>query len=215
MAIITIKPGSIKQINSQVKRAAVSKKIRPVFKKGMPLLLKQQAEILKQSFASSTEFQELGGRLLGQFGFTPQEVSNLDRILTLLVPGDNEITFNIVKIGNTLEAILQWVDFQKLKTHSFAQHALTKLDAQGNVIDITDVVSWVEWLENGVSIAGYQFFRPAGRFSKFSRSGEGLMREKAGTFVLKPTRVFERTGRGAKKNFLKKGFGLLVKTLAK
>lgn len=193
-------------------KLAIVRKMRRVFQKSA-FLLDEQAEILQQTFASSEEFQSLSGRLKGQFGFTDAEVANLDRILRLLVPGSHGITVKRVKTtGNRFSIILDWADYAKLRDHDYAQHALTKLDAAGNVVRITDVVSWVEWLEEGVSIFGYQFFRPNSTNIAFSRSGEGLMRPRDGSsFVFEPTRVFERIAKLEDGKFLRKGFGVVLR----
>jgi hypothetical protein len=110
--------------------------------------------------------------------------------------------------------ILDWVDYDKLKTHEYAQHALTKLDRDGTVVGVTDIVSWVEWLEEGVTVAGYQFFRPNRANIAFSRSGEGLMRHSTGRpFVFEPTRIFEKIAKleaASRGSFLRKGFGVVV-----
>jgi hypothetical protein len=198
-------------------RAETIRRMRNVFRKSA-FLLDAQAEILQKAFASSAEFKALSGSLKGQFGFTDAEVANLNRILDLLVPGGHDITVKRVKTsGNNMALILDWVDFEKLKMHEYAEHALTRLDKDGNEIGVTDIVSWVQWLEEGVTIAGYQFFRPNRANIGFSRSGEGLMRVATGRpFSFEPTRVFERIAKleaagGAP--FLKKGFGVVVTRL--
>lgn len=211
MPKITFK--NTREFERQVK-AEIIRRMRRVFRRS-EFLLDQQAEILQEAFASSSEFQSLSGNLKGVFGFTDTEVANLGRILKLLVPGGNDITVKRVKTaGNDMAIILDWVDFDKLKAHEYAEHALTRLDKDGNVIGITDVISWVEWLEEGVTIAGYQFVRPNAANAKFSRSGEGLMRISGGRpFMFEPTRIFERiakleaAGRGS---FLRRGFGVVV-----
>lgn len=201
-------------LDAQIKKA-LGAKMRRIFTKAGPPLLKKQAEILSQTFANSREFQDLSGRFLGEFGFTPQEVANLNRVLSLLVPGGNTITTTSIKAtGNDFLMVLDWVDFEKLKNHEFAQHVLTKLDKEGNEVGVTDIVSWVQWLEEGELFRGFQFFRPGGRNAAFSRSGEGLMRKTTGNFfVIEPTRVFERIAKLEKGTALKKGFGILVQRL--
>lgn len=210
------------RLEAQIKRA-IRAKMKRVFDNSEKLLL-GQAEVLRQKFQNSKEFKDLSGKLVGEFGFTPEEVQKLDRITDLMVPKGNEITITKIKTGPNLFLMqLDWVDFRKLKEHEFAQHALTKLDQSGRVERITDIISWVEWLEEGASVIGYQFFRPGtgvarleggGRAAaaQFSRSGEGLMRRtSAGFWTFQPTRVFERIAQEEKADFIKKGFGLLLK----
>lgn len=204
-------------------RRAFQEKMRRVFTKGK-FLLNEQAEILKNVFANSEEFKSIKTKFKGEFGFTDEEVANLDRILELLVP-ENEITVTKIKLssGQFLMS-LEWVDFAKLKAHEYAQHKLTRLDEAGQISEITDIISWVEWLEEGASIKGYQFFRPSQLRAKkggadpkaFSRSGQGLMKEANSNFwTFEPRRVFERIAKEEDGDFLKKGFGILVRKLAK
>ena len=191
---------------------AIAKKMDLVFA-GAQELLQKQAQVYRDKFANSQEYQEIKSKMVGEFGFTPAEVAGLDRILELLVPGGNEITISFVDtVNRTKFMILEWVDFSKLKEHPLAQHELTKLNELGNVIGVTDVVSWVEWLENGETFHGFEFFRPNAANAARSRSGAGLMRrDSGGVFMLEPTRVFERIGNEADIDVLRKGFGLLVK----
>lgn len=207
------------KVEADVKKAVLAK-MRRVFRRA-PFLLDQQAEILQQTFENSNEFQGLFGSERGKFGFTDQELTQLPRILKLLVPGGgNQITVKRVKTqGQSLQLILDWVDFEKLKTHEFAQHVLTRLDQSGRVVGITDVVSWVEWLEEGEVFRGFQFFRPSSRTGSqgganpvaFSRSGEGLMRPSQGSFFrFEPTRVFQRIAKLENGKFFRRGFGVLV-----
>lgn len=199
------------RIEAQVRRA-IQNRMKKIFSKG-DFLLQRQAEVFQQVFKNSEEFNSLKTKFKGEFGFTDQEVADLDKILTLLVPGNSEITTSKVNIRpSQFSMILQWVDFRKLKAHEFAQHELTRLDKAGNVIGITDIISWIEWLEEGATIRGYRFFRPKGVGKNFSRSGEGLMRKKAGgVWMFEPTRIFERIAKEEDGDFLRKGFGILVK----
>lgn len=216
MPRLTLRDGA--SIDSQIRRV-ISQKMARVFKRA-DFLLTKQAEVLQQQFRNSDEFRDLSGRLKGEFGFTDQEIAQLDRILSLLVPGSNDITVSVVKTGaGRQEVFLDWVDFEKLKVHEFAQHALTKLDEAGRVVQITDIISWVEWLEEGASIRGFQFFRPGAGGAQggsdpaaFSRSGEGLMRRSNSNFwTFEPTRVFERISKQEEGDDLRRGFGVLVR----
>ena len=220
MAKITIKNQN--QIEAAVKRALLAK-MKKIFTNGK-FLLDAQAEILRDIFANSEEFNALKGKLQGEFGFTDEEVRNLDRILDLMVPGANEITVSKIKTGpGEFIMSLEWVDMKRLQAHEFAQHELTRLDETGKVVEITDIISWVEWLEDGATIKGYQFFRPSRAKSAagidpgiFSRSGQGLMKKSNSNFwTFEPTRIIERIAKAENGDFLKKGFGLLVKKLGK
>ena len=220
MAEITVKNPNL--LNSAI-RAAISKKMEKIFKGGGEELMLQQAKVLRDVFANSDEFQSLKGKLKGEFGFTNEEVAKLDRILDLLLP-NNEVTVSRVQTsGGKFLMQLEWVDFRKLKEHEFAQHELTRLDAMGRVVDITDVISWVEWLEEGATIRGYSFSRvrrgqgAVGGTdpSAFSRSGEGIMKRSGGIWTFQPTRIFHEIANDKRNLILKKGFGVLVKTLGK
>lgn len=210
MAEIRIKQQG--RIKGQVQRA-ILEKMRRVFKAG-DFLLNEQAIVLRDAFASSAEFRALGGRLKGEFGFTDDEVANLDRILSLMIPKTGQpVTVSTVKTsGNKLSMLLEWVDFAQLKDHEFAEHALTKLDSAGQVVGVTDTISWIEWLEEGATIRGYRFFRPRGNTARFSRSGEGLMTISRSNFwTFEPTRVLESIAKRTDVKTLRKGFGILVK----
>ncbi|MHA2341936.1 MAG: hypothetical protein ACXADW_08655 [Candidatus Hodarchaeales archaeon] len=207
------------RLESVIKRS-IKERMKRVFSQGESLML-GQAQILRREFENSAEFKDLKGRLIGEFGFTPEEVQKIDRLLTLLVPGGNEITVTKIQNGpNRFLMQLDWVDFEELKAHEFALHLLTKLDADGKVESITDIISWVEWLEEGATVRGYEFFRPGTGLIggargtpavNFSRSGEGLMRRRnSGFWTFEPTRVFERIALAEKGDFFKKGFGILL-----
>lgn len=218
MAKITFKNTSA--IDTAI-RQAVDKRMTNIFARGGPLLIKQQAEILRNAFRDSPEFASIKTDMVGEFGFTNQEVANLDRILELLVPGNGPITISDIKAskGRPKSLMLKWIDFGKLKDHEFAQHALTRLDNTGSITEVTDIVSWIEWLEEGVSVLGYTFSDAIGQKGR-SRSGEGIMQQqKGGSFTIQPSRVFERIAdlgsRPGGLNIIKKGFGIIAKRLGK
>jgi hypothetical protein len=198
---------------SDVKRI-LADEMALVMKEGAPILLEQIAINLKDSIAASLEFRSLKTRLQGEFGFTDAEVQDLNRILFLLVPGfDSDITNIEIKLAaNRSSAILQWVDFEKLRNHPFAQHDLTKFE-EGQ-FKLTRTVSWVEWLEEGVSVAGYRFFIPTGKGRKFSRSGQGLMKKtRSGFWTFEPTKLFESTANKFNEEFARRGFGIVLQRL--
>jgi hypothetical protein len=91
---------------------------------------------------------------------------------------------------------LQWVDFDKLKDHPIAQHPLTRFNRDSGQFENTGtIVSWIEWWEEGVTIRGHIFSRGNRQNTQFSRSGQGIMQRRNGSFfMLEPTRVFERVG---------------------
>ena len=88
---------------------AIKKRLLPIFQGSeIKNLLQQQAISLKDLFANSQEYDAIKGNLVGQFGFTPAEVNNLDRILTLMVP-DNDITYKTIEsVGGVWWAMLEW-----------------------------------------------------------------------------------------------------------
>jgi hypothetical protein len=210
-----------RKLQQQVQKA-IDRKMRRVFLDGGPKLLESYSTVLRDIFASSKEFGELKGKFVGEFGFTPEEVGNLDNILSLLMPGDSKIVTAKVtaRKSSTFSMILEWVDYDKLKDHAYAQHLLTKLDADGNVKSVTDIVSWVEWLEEGATVRGYTFTKPGGTYegkdtTARSRSGQGLMRKDGGMWTFKPTAVLGEIAKGEDNKFLKKGFGILVERYCK
>jgi len=167
----------------------------------MDAALFAQAGILADEIKNSQEFQAIKTPvLIGKFGFTPQEVANLDNLFPIIGPkADNEVT-NISKVtaGKSLSAVLQWVDFERLKFHQVADHPLTKLNPQSKQFEVTGVVSWIEWWEHGMTVRGHIFIRGNVRSLPSSRSHEGLMQTRSGSmFQLHPTRIFERTGEQA------------------
>lgn len=211
-----------RQIGSQVKNV-ISLKMTKLFQSAQAkALMRSQAELLRDSFAQSSDYTAIKTNdvLIGKFGFTPRELANLDRILELMTIGSNDVTKMIVKTTGVKSLTLEWVNYKKLIDHSYATHLLTKLDNTGKIVGITDVVSWVKWLEEGITISGFQFFRPGGIIPGTggttaairSRSGEGLMRDiGTGFFVLRPTRILDRIANRANDTFLRKGFKLIVR----
>ena len=198
---------------------AIDVKLAEVFTRGGSILIENQAKFLRDAFKNSSEFNDIKTKFVGEFGFTPEELSRLDRILDLLIPGSNDITVGEIKTGiGTKSILLQWVDYEKLKQHDYAQHELTKLDSSSGGFSITGVVSWVEWLQEGVSVIGYEFSPVNARNNKFSRSGEGIMMQSEGTFVLKPTRIFDKIAASsgpALKNIIKNSMGIILQKFGK
>ena len=179
------------------------------------LLLVEQAAILLREFQQSQEFNALKTTLVGEFGFTPEEVVNLNRVFQLLLP-QNEVTKTTIKAtkDRTL-AVLDWVDFDKLKEHSFAQHPLTRFNAETGQFEITQIISWVEWLEEGATVRGYvPLLNLKPNMLPYSRSGKGLMIPKSGgIWTFPPTSLFRNIAESFKGKVLedfKKGIGILI-----
>lgn len=160
-------------------------------------------DILGEKFASSKEFNDIKGPLRGEFGFTDQEVAKLDSIINV-IKKDNSVT----KISASKDrVILEWVDFRVLKDHQLAQHELTKLNTKTGLFEVVQTVSWVDWLENGLSITGYDFSEAGG---KNSRSKQGIMKEESGLFKLPKTKVFEKIAKSIDKKTIKAGIATIL-----
>jgi len=216
MANLIIKPASLRIATNQAIKAV--EKIMVVALNKMDDLLFKEAERLAVQLRDTPEFQELKTpMLIGQFGFTPAEVARLDDLLGVVAPSANTEITNVKKSlsGKRKSIVLNWVDFDKLKGHQVAEHPLTRINPRDqSIIDDGQVVSWIEWWEEGVTIRGHIFTR-GNQFSQpFSRSLQGLMQERSGgTFAIRPTRVFERLGtqgQGVKKS-LENAFISLVR----
>lgn len=193
----------------------ITKRVGQAIRNSEPFLMKQ-AELLRDKFANSEEFRAVQTRLVGEFGFTPQEVRDLQRILTLLVPGSNKVTqLKVTSRASEFAAILEWVDFDQLKTHPFAQHDLTRLDPMTGSFTLTETVSWVDWLENGQVVRGYVFnpIRTGNDPSaRFSRSGRGIMQlARGGFWEFRPTKVFDKIGKTFSESEFKRGFGAVLR----
>ncbi len=161
--------------------------------------LKLSSIFLVHKIATSPEWNELTSKLIGEFGFAPYETSKFNEALTAIIPSlnDNTAISNIEILsrpGNGIKkAILNWVDWNQLAWGDIGEHKLTHWDSKSKTFQTTSIVSWLDWLEDGVIIAGYDF-EPDIPFSKrfFSRSKEGLMKEGA-LWSFAPTKLFERT----------------------
>lgn len=209
---------NIKVINEQqfdqALKKEIGKKMQNIILNSDKFLMKQ-ADILRDQFQNSQEFRDLSGKLVGEFGFTPEEVRNLKEILTLLVPGNNRVTtLKVTQSSSKFSAILEWVDFNKLKDHPLAQHDLTRVDSQTGQFKLTETISWVDWLENGAVVRGYNFSEVGGNSPgrAFSRSGKGIMREsKSGFWDFTPTKVFDSIGKKFSEAEFKRGFGVVLR----
>lgn len=160
-------------------------------------------ELLGNRFAESKEFNEIKTSLRGEFGFTSEEVAELDEIINV-IKNDKSIT----RIrANSNRIILEWVDFEALKKHPAALHPLSKKQKGSNKFDVSDVVSWVDWLENGLSITGY-VYKEEGK--KASRSESGVMRRSSQTFRLRKTKVLEKLAKTITKTKIKAGIAVII-----
>ncbi len=192
----------------------INKKMELIVKDSESFLMKQ-SEILRDTFANSQEFRDLSGRLVGEFGFTQEEVRDLSKILALLTPGSEKITTLKVTQSNTkFAAILEWVDFDRLKDHPLAQHDLTRLDRTTGQFELTETISWIDWLENGAVVRGYSFEDVGSNAAskRFSRSKKGIMRKSSsGFWEFSPTRVLETIGERFSKSEFERGFGVVLR----
>jgi len=160
-------------------------------------------EMLGDKFAESKEFKDIKGSLRGEFGFTDSEVTDIDRVINI-IKTDKKIT----KIrANRDTVVLEWIDFDALKNHEVAQHDLTKLNSKTDAFEVVQTVSWVDWLENGLSITGYAFEDGGG---KFSRSKEGRMVEGTGLFKLPRTKIFDKIARSISKKEVSAGIATIL-----
>ena len=199
----------------QFLKKEINKRMKLVVEDSEQFLIKQ-SDKLRDSFEKSQEFRDLQTRLVGEFGFTPEEVRDLPKILTLLVPNNsnNVTSIKLTRTNNEFAAILEWVDFDKLKQHPLAQHELTRLNPRTGQFEVTEIISWVDWLENGAVVRGYDF-QPVQEnfsFSKFSRSGKGIMRPVGGgLWQFQPTKVFDNIGQSFSQSDFRRGFGAVIR----
>lgn len=194
---VKVRGADLRDFQKQVLDVMRERVIRAMDK--MDAILFAEAERLADVVRSSREFTQLKTPLLiGRFGFTPEEVQRLDEIFPLIGPrNDNQITKVKKRLRSRKPNIeLNWVDFEKLKSHPVAKHPLTKYNPESGDFESTGtVVSWIEWWEDGVVIRGHLFTRGNRINTQFSRSGQGLMQSRQGSFfMLEPTRIFDRVG---------------------
>jgi hypothetical protein len=144
-------------------------------------LFQKKIEELNEAFLTSSDFKNIKTRLVGEYGFTPEEVQSLDNIVDAMTRVSN--------IDDSDGFVIQYVNLRALHNQPEAQHGLSSSSRAG------EVVSWTEWLEEGVSITGHSY---TAKPSPDSRSGKGIMSE-GGAWALRPTRAFSN---------LSKKFGL-------
>jgi len=136
-------------------------------------LFKKKIVELNRSFLSSSDFNKIKTSLVGEYGFTPEEVSSLDKIVDAMSRSSN-----IVDKGDSF--VIEYVNLSELYNQPEAQHNLSSSSRAG------EVVSWAEWLEEGASIIGSSY---SGKDSPSSRSGKGTMVD-GGAWRIRPTRAF-------------------------
>lgn len=192
-------------------RSAVSRKMNRV-------LNEFEKELIKISEKLSNDVQEFinsrSSDLIGEFGFTPEEVnSKLRQISNVLVANSPSNISMIDTVRNTRQnlRVLRWVDFEKLKESEIGQHELTRYSRQMQRFVTTAVVSWVEWLEEGQIVTGY-VFDPSTNETPPSRSGEGIMiPTRGGIWRFEPTLIFQRTGRSLRPIELARRFRIVAR----
>lgn len=199
-----------KDAELDIQFAVIQKLNRAIRSPKMRQLFEKQAEILTSLYVYSGEFQAMKTRLVGEFGFTSEELAKLEGVSKVL--NSYPITkIEIISGLNIAGIILQWCDYDLFKEHPIAMHDLTQYEPSVNAWSLTETISWVEWLEEGITVRGYRF-DPTQR-GKFSRSRQGLMRPtEGGLWVFEPTNILHRVADmlNIKKN-IAQGFGLVFK----
>jgi len=170
--------------NFIVKKAeAIAKKVA----KQAEIGFKKKIDELNKSFLNSSDFKKIKTSLVGEYGFTPEEVSSLDNIVDAM----NRST--VTKSGSDY-FVVEYVNLAELYNQPESQHQLSAKSRAG------EVVSWAQWLEEGVSVFGFSY---SDKNSDSSRSGKGVM-EAGGSWKIRPTRAFSNLAKnmgldGAKK----------------
>jgi hypothetical protein len=211
----------IKIGNIQFNRFAreIQSHVRSIFSRAIDEsrdLVFRESEMLAEAILQSEEFNSLQGRLAGEFGFTPEEITDLPRIGQLLIPGTDRNITNIEIKNNTQRnsIVLNWVNFDNLKKHPLSQHDLTRFNRSSGSFEVQQTISWVEWLEEGVTVRGY-VFDPGRTNSPPSRSAAGLMVQRSGgIWVYRPTQLFRDLGRKFDDQRLRRGFGVIIRRIA-
>jgi len=194
----------------RVLKKAVIDHFRKQFKR-IHSLFEKEVKLLAMAFATSEEFKAIKSKLAGEFGFTPEELSGLDRVIDVLKNDASVTNIEIMAGAGVQEIMLNWCDIERLKVHPVAIHKLTKYNGETRSWELTDVVSWIEWLEDGATVRGFNF-DPTMR-GKWSRSGHGMMYPReGGMWVFNPTKVFERLPETINSAAnIEKGIGLVLR----
>lgn len=204
---ITIKD---KNINRLVQRQVMNQLGRAIGGRRMRSVMQRQAALLSRSYVEGEDFQALKGSLVGEFGFTPEEVGQLDGVFGVLSDDPSITNIEVIVSPKLASIILNWCDYDEFAKHPVALHDLTR-NVGGAGFQTIQTVSWVEWLEKGVTVRGYEF-DPTGR-GKYSRSGFGLMREGHGMWAFAPTFALEKAAGSVDfESHLRKGLGAVLGT---
>jgi len=215
MADVFIRSAEISRMNRAIINASAQIMNQALNRTADEILFKE-AEKLADKVENSNEFRDVQTTLVGEFGFTAQEVAQLPRIFSLLIPGTDRRITRIDRKTGTLDnfAILRWNDLETLFKHPFAQHDLTRFNVDTRSFQLTETVSWIQWWEEGQVRTGVVFDpnSPNARRIPPSRSGKGLMRETTGgIWRLEPTFIFRKTADAFNPKNMVKQFKLLVK----
>lgn len=198
-------------IDKQIRDAVSKKIVSRVVGKKMQSVFEREARLLSKAFETSSEFRDLKTKLVGEFGFTPEELDNLDNILEVLQKDISVTRIEMISGPNVKELVLQWCNLDRLKEHPVAIHKLTQYDPEFDRFVLTDIVSWIEWLNDGVTVRGYRF--DPTNTGKYSRSKQGIMKPTpGGLWTFTPTKVFERLPERINSGEnLRKGIGLVLR----
>ncbi len=212
---IIIPESSMREMKSKIKEI-IGKKMDAAVPVVQDLLFKKAVE-MAADIHSSPEWGELTGKLVGEFGFAPYEMQKFSEVIKMLIPLNSPVVKLEVMAGvNNKYAILHWVDWQKLAWSDAAQHYLTHWNGKSRSFEVDQIVSWIEWLEEGITVRDYIFddhIGPKSRF--FSRSGQGLMRHaEGGLWHFAPTKLFERTAHTFDIGSVKRGIAQVFKRKA-
>ena len=153
---------------------------------------------LNKAFLNSSDYNNIKGSLLGEYGFTSEEVSALDNIVDAM----NRVS----DIESTdTSYVVQYVNLEELHKQPEAAHSLFVSPDSG------EQVSWTRWLEEGASVLGYSFSDDQ---SKSSRSGKGTMKA-GGGWRLRPTRAFSEIAKKVGIDDVKKIMTLSIRKIKK
>ncbi len=158
----------------------------------------KKIEELNKAFLNSSDFRNIQGSLVGEYGFTPEEVSALDNIVTAM----NRVTD---REATDTSYVIQYVNLEELHKQPEAAHNLFVRPDRG------EQVAWTRWLEEGASVLGYSF---SDEDTKTSRSGKGTMAS-GGSWRLRPTRAFSQLSKKVGIDDVKKIMTLSIRKIKK
>lgn len=187
---ITISANQMAAFTREVRSVIDARMTNALLSRDMHNVYFRESERITQLLVKDPRWQDLTGRLRGEYGFTEEEVSAI-KALEPIIAKDPEFTTIDKKggIGGTKEIILNWLDYQALFNRG--AHPLTRL--RDNTWELLYEVNWVDWLENGATIHE-NIFNPK-KGTENSRSGEGYMENKdGGLWILPPSKLFANFG---------------------